>query len=122
MILVIGGLGAGKRAVVTEYYGYGSAEMSAEAAADCPVLYDLQQLAQESTADVAELAALVAAKEIIICTEIGCGLVPQSPEERAAREKTGRLCQLLAARAETVVRVYCGLPQAIKGSLPCKSA
>ena len=39
--------------------------------------------------------------------------------ERAAREAAGRLACLLAARADTVVRVCCGLPQLLKGEWPC---
>ena len=38
---------------------------------------------------------------------------------RAAREAAGRLSCLLAERADTVVRVCCGLPQVLKGELPC---
>ena len=38
--------------------------------------------------------------------------------ERAARERAGRLCCLLAERADTVVRVFCGIPKVIKGELP----
>ena len=37
----------------------------------------------------------------------------------AAREAAGRLACLLARRADAVVRVYCGLPQVLKGELPC---
>lgn len=36
-----------------------------------------------------------------------------------AREAAGRLACLLAQRADTVVRVYCGLPQVLKGEPPC---
>ena len=45
--------------------------------------------------------------------------MPTDPEEREAREAAGRLSCLLAERADTVVRVYCGLPQVLKGQLPC---
>ena len=37
--------------------------------------------------------------------------------ERAHRENAGRLACLLAARADTVVRVCCGLGQVLKGAL-----
>ena len=45
--------------------------------------------------------------------------MPVDPRERAAREAAGRLACLLARRADAVVRVYCGLPQVLKGELPC---
>ena len=32
---------------------------------------------------------------------------------------SGALLLLLARRADAVVRVYCGLPQVLKGELPC---
>ena len=51
----------------------------------------------------------------IVCDELGCGVVPVDAFERAWRERVGRLCCALAARAETVVRVFCGLPAVIKG-------
>lgn len=56
--------------------------------------------------------------EVIIGAEIGCGLVPVAREERARRECVGRFHCLLAERAQTVVRLYCGIPQVLKGELP----
>ena len=57
-------------------------------------------------------------RRIVIATEIGCGVVPIDPVERERREAAGRLSCLLAERAETVVRVCCGLPQLLKGEWP----
>ena len=54
----------------------------------------------------------------MIATEVGGGVVPVDAGERAAREAAGRLACLLAERADTVVRVFCGLPMALKGKLP----
>ena len=54
-------------------------------------------------------------KHSIILTEEGGGLVPVEADRRAAREAAGRLSCLLAARAERVVRVFCGLPLVLKG-------
>ena len=59
----------------------------------------------------------LARHEAIIATEVGCGVVPADAEERAAREAAGRLCCLLAQRADTVMRVFCGIPVVIKGGL-----
>lgn len=39
-------------------------------------------------------------------------------KQRADREAAGRLACLLAQRADTVVRVFCGLPILLKGELP----
>lgn len=51
---------------------------------------------------------------IIISDEIGNGIVPADEFERKYREQVGRLLVKLAARAETVERVICGIGQRIK--------
>jgi len=50
----------------------------------------------------------------IISDEIGNGIVPMEAWEREYRERTGRLLVKLAARAEKVERVICGIGQKIK--------
>ena len=67
--------------------------------------------------DLRELADRLSRREIVIATEIGGGLIPMDPTERMKREAAGRLSCLLAERADTVVRVCCGLPQFLKGEL-----
>lgn len=51
---------------------------------------------------------------IIICDEIGNGIVPIDPFEREYRERVGRILVQLAKRAEEVERVICGIGQKIK--------
>lgn len=51
---------------------------------------------------------------IVICDEIGNGIVPVDAFEREYRERTGRILIELAEKAEEVVRVICGLGQKIK--------
>ena len=51
---------------------------------------------------------------ILICDEIGNGIVPMEAEERTYRERTGRILEQLAAQADEVVRVVCGIGQKIK--------
>ena len=51
-------------------------------------------------------------------TEVGGGVVPMDPAERAGRETAGRLACLLAARADCVVQMFCGIPTVLKGELP----
>ena len=60
------------------------------------------------------LADRLSQKEVVIATETGCGVIPLDPQERRNREAAGRLSCLLAERAETVVRVCCGIPQVLK--------
>lgn len=54
------------------------------------------------------------ANVIIICDEIGNGIVPMDPFERVYRERTGRILVKLAKDAEEVERVVCGIAQKIK--------
>lgn len=63
-----------------------------------------------------ELAAFLRSSpdSIVICDEIGGGIVPMDAFEREYRERTGRILIALAAEAEEVVRVICGLGQKIK--------
>ncbi len=51
---------------------------------------------------------------VIICDEIGNGIVPMEAFEREYRERTGRILVELAKNAEEVVRVLCGIGQKIK--------
>ena len=59
----------------------------------------------------------LARSPVVIATEVGGGVVPIDPEERARREAAGRLACLLAERADAVIRVFCGIPRALKGEL-----
>ena len=51
---------------------------------------------------------------IIICDEVGNGIVPMELFEREYRERVGRLLIRLAEQAEEVERVICGIGQKIK--------
>lgn len=108
MILVIGGYAAGKRQYVRESLGYAEEQLSNQIAAPAPVFWGL-----ESQPDT-PLEQLLR-KEVVICDEIGCGLVPMDKGERQRRERVGRLCVALAREATQVIRVVCGLGQVIKG-------
>lgn len=51
---------------------------------------------------------------ILICADIFCGVVPMGAEMRKWREETGKLCAFLSGEADTVTRLFCGLPQPLK--------
>ena len=54
-------------------------------------------------------------ESVLVGDEIGGGVVPTDPFERRWRDETGFLYQRLAREAETVDRVWAGLPMRLKG-------
>ncbi|MCI9391520.1 MAG: cobinamide kinase [Oscillospiraceae bacterium] len=112
MIFVTGPMFAGKQEYIQNALGLSQDAFAAQA------VLDVESLAAK-TADLEALADELAMHKIVIASETGGGIVPIDPAERKAREAAGRLSCLLAQRAETVVRVVCGLPQILKGELPC---
>lgn len=53
-------------------------------------------------------------ESVVISTDISCGVVPADPALRAWREACGRMNGYLAARADEVWRLFCGIPQRLK--------
>ena len=47
-------------------------------------------------------------------TDVSQGIVPMEPELRAFREMNGRLMLQLAAEADEVHRVFCGMGKRVK--------
>lgn len=112
MIFITGPLFSGKREYIKKTLNLTDSELAQRA------VWDVQDLAV-NTGDLAELAESLSQYDIVIATEVGGGVVPVDAGERAFREAAGRLSCLLAERADTVIRVYCGLPQLLKGEWPC---
>lgn len=54
----------------------------------------------------------------VIINEIGCGIIPLERSERIYRGEVGKAGCIIAANCDTVVRVFCGIPEVIKGALP----
>ena len=107
MILITGPLYSGKREYACALLGCGPEELAGRA------VWDVQDRAADC-ADLNALADELARFEVVIATEVGGGVVPVDPAQRAAREAAGRLSCLLAQRAQRVVRVLCGLPLVLK--------
>ena len=103
MIFITGPLYSGKRTFAQHFPG--------------TRITDVQELAAAAE-DLESLADRLAAYDFVLATEVGGGVVPMDAAERAAREAAGRLACLLAARADCVVQMFCGLPTVLKGELP----
>ena len=54
------------------------------------------------------------AETVLICEDIFCGIVPMEDLERKWRDLAGRTLTVLASKANTVTRIFCGLPQQLK--------
>ncbi len=118
MVLIIGGEGAGKRTFARSL-GYTEKDMTRDPGSSLPVFYQLEQVLRENPSLADDLLEPLCGKELVLCCEVGSGVIPLSATERQAREATGRLCVLLAQRADAVVRMVAGIPVVIKGVLPC---
>ncbi len=111
MIFVTGPLFAGKQTYICRALGWTEADFRKNG------VRDVQELAANAR-DLDKLAAELSVYRVVLATEIGGGVVPVDRLERKNREAAGRLACLLAERADTVIRVQCGLPQLLKGELP----
>lgn len=120
MILLIGGAGQGKLAYALEKTGLGPEAVAHNpvSARTKPIFAGLETWVRshpgEGIGDLLEANSGV----VILCDEVGCGVVPVEPAQRARREAVGRLCCRLAERAERVERIFCGLPMVLKGEGP----
>lgn len=126
-ILYTGGAAQGKRALamrlhdLTETQVVDGANAEALSILDNARMLDRLHLLTRRMLERGEQPASLLSRlqdKIVVCDEIGCGIVPLDPIERQWREETGRLCCALAARADAVIRVQCGLAQPIKGNMP----
>ena len=51
---------------------------------------------------------------VIIADDVSCGVVPVDDEIRLWREECGRTLTAIAKKAETVTRLFCGIPKRLK--------
>ena len=105
MIFITGPLYSGKRTFARRLGGRQMADAQ-ELAAEAE---NLERLADE----------LAAHSEGGRSPAIGGGSVPLEAEQRRARAAAGRLACLLAARADTVIEMFCGIATVLKGEMPC---
>ncbi|MDO4581472.1 MAG: bifunctional adenosylcobinamide kinase/adenosylcobinamide-phosphate guanylyltransferase [Bacillota bacterium] len=112
MILIIGAQGSGKREYACQL-GYKPEQMADAVLDERPVVYNAQQLLIEPYQPELLLPQLLS-KQVVICNEVGSGVIPAERSQREWREACGRLSILLAQQAEQVIRMVCGIPLRIK--------
>ena len=124
MRIITGGAFQGKRAFAEKLYPGVEWTDGGRCALDeirtCRAVYGFHEFVKrwlEQGKNWEELASLMLEENrdlILICDEIGCGLVPVDAFEREYRESTGRVMNALAEQAERVDRVVCGIGRRIK--------
>lgn len=111
MILVTGGRYNGKKDWVKENLGYNESDFSCNISDDKKVFFDLENYQNETDENIKNL---LLSKEVVICSEIGSGIIPIEKSDRIRQENIGRLCIFLAKNATAVYRVFNGIGMKIK--------
>lgn len=118
MILVIGGAAQGKLDVLLRNTNYTAEDTTERLGEDKPVLLHLEKAVREAVLagmTQEQILAELMWHEAVVCREVGCGVVPVERMEREWRESVGRILCELAKDADTVVRVFAGIPMVLKG-------
>ena len=122
MILVVGGIHSGKKTFVRKELGFSEGDfVCAASLADAAreaggrVAVGCEELAR--ACDEARTLSLLSSFDVVVVDEVGSGVVPVRDADAEWRERVGRVSCALAERASAVVRMVCGVPQVIKGSL-----
>ena len=118
MILVIGGAYQGKLEFARETLGVSEVYTCAGPEIDFskPCIYKIEEFTLHHPDPVAYFRDHRDwwQDSVLILQDIFCGVVPMGAENRAWRQRTGRLAQYLSREAEQVSRIFCGLEQRLK--------
>ncbi len=126
MILIVGGVFQGKRELAKRLWAEGNTgeprigQLLEEDDKEADIIADyhlyIRTLLEQGKDAAAKTEELLEQNPNLILTmaELGCGIVPMEAFEREWRETTGRIGCFLAAQAEAVYRVSCGVEQKIK--------
>lgn len=120
MILIIGGRACGKEEYAQQLTGLVPVKCTPAEALSQPVIADLQETVRQLLAGQQSVETFITRlllenpDAVVLCDEVGMGIVPLDAPERAWRESVGHACTELAKHAETVTRVVCGIPVLIK--------
>ena len=120
MILIVGGAYQGKLDFAKETFGITDADVHicSESEIDFSkrCIYKIEEFTLNHADPIGYFQALRGQwqNSILILQDIFCGVVPMGAENRAWRQRTGRLCQYLSKEATQVSRIFCGLEQRLK--------
>ena len=121
MILIVGGIASGKKTYAEQngllegvVFDARAAEASLVALEEATVVLHVEELVRLGELPEGAFEALQG-KVVITYTEVGSGVIPLTWEDRQFRERAGALGARLAAEAQRVVRMVCGIPVELKG-------
>lgn len=125
MILIFGGAYQGKREYAVKKYNLKESEIYSLSSddrelPDAKAVSSLQEFTYgfaergESADEYLRAHTEELRDKVIIADDISSGIVPIEPLNRAWREMHGRCLNFLAAEADEVVRVFCGIGSRIK--------
>ena len=120
MILIIGGAYQGKLDFAKETFGITDADVHTCTAGNIDFskrcIYKIEEFSAHHNDPIGFFQAHREEwkNSVLILEDIFCGVVPIGAENRAWRQKTGRLAQYLSREAEQVSRIFCGLEQRLK--------
>lgn len=124
MELIIGGAFQGKMTYAAEKYGLCEDEFcdlkTALPRETSKCVYHLEAFTRAavkqgmSAEEVLDRLSPLSGFSAIVSREIGNGIVPMDAEERAWRELHGAVLRMIAAEADTVTRVFCGIAEELK--------
>lgn len=120
MILVIGGAYQGKLDFVKNTLGIGDGDVYACTADQIDFskgcIYKIEEFTYHHPDPVGyfQTHRQQWQNSVLILRDISCGVVPIGVDNRAWRQKNGRLCQYLSKEASQVSRIFCGLEQRLK--------
>lgn len=124
MRLVLGGRYQGKLDYVLQTYGLKAEDVftctDMNVAFEAPCIYRTEEFvfacvkAGIHAAEVLEANKAALQNAIVICDDISGGVVPIDKDERAWREENGWALAWLSRNAESVERLFCGIPQRLK--------
>ena len=120
MILIIGGAYQGKLDFAKETYGLADSDIHTcdtehiDFSKEC--IYRIEEFTAHHSDPIGYFEAHREEWKgsILILQDIFCGVVPMGAENRAWRQRTGRLAQYLSREADQVSRIFCGLEQRLK--------
>ena len=120
MILIIGGAYQGKLTFAKETLGITDGDFyicdTGEIDFSKRCIYKIEDFTYENQDPIAYFQANkeLWQNSVLILQDIFCGVVPMGAENRAWRQRTGRLAQYLSQEAMQVSRIFCGVEQRLK--------